>query len=99
MKLLTALTTLPITLTACSNTQPIETPQTIYVDAGAPLECNKLDEPKDIDGTTATYSCQAPGAYLESVDTTTNTAQHFTTNSQGTQVTHDPTEMTIIDQL
>lgn len=74
-------------------------PESVVIDAGNPLSCQLLPEPKTIGSQTALYTCAAPGAYLASVDLTTNTAQYFTTNSQGDTITYGPTTVTVLSQL
>lgn len=81
-------------LSAC--TPATKLPDTVIIDAGAPLECSLLDPTKTIDQTTAQYNCQAPGAFLESINTKTMTAQYFTANTQGDTVTSSPSQVTII---
>ena len=70
-------------------------PQSVFVQTS--LECNLMDEPRKIGGVIATYSCQAPGAYLTFVDTRGDpwTAGYFTTDSQSTQVTYGPEQVTV----
>jgi hypothetical protein len=74
----------------------ISEPESVVVDAGTPLSCTLLAESKTIGATTATYSCQAPGAFLTGVDTSTDpwTAGYFTTNSSATEVTYGPETVT-----
>lgn len=62
------------------------------------LECNLLAEPKTIDGAVAHYGCQAPGAYLTFVDTSSDpwTAGYFTTDLQSTKVTYGPERVTVV---
>lgn len=78
---------------------PPTQPSAVSIDAGAPLECTLMPTPKQIESTTATYGCEAPGAYLKSVDTADMTAQYFTTDSQGKAVTYGPEEKTILEIL
>lgn len=67
-------------------------PAQVYVDAGAPLVCDLLATPKQIEDLTAEYSCRAPGAYLTTVDQSTDpwTAGYMTTNTQGDEITFGP---------
>lgn len=73
----------------------IQLPESVVIDVGSPLTCQLLPEPKTIGFQTALYTCAAPGAYLASVDVTTNTAQYFTTDSQGTEVTYGPVTVSL----
>lgn len=74
-------------------------PNSLTIDAGAPLQCTMLATAKQIGEIWASYSCAAPGAYLESVDTVAMTAQYFTTNFEGSAVTYGPVTMPILEIL
>jgi len=76
--------------------QPL--PESIVVDAGAPLNCNLSAETLTIGETVAIYSCDAPGAYLSEVNLVTGTAMYFTTDSQSTEVTYGPEEVQIVTE-
>jgi hypothetical protein len=86
---LIALLLFSISLFACTKTPPTN-PSSVVIDAGALLTCTLLPSPKTIGSLTAQYSCAAPGAFLESVDTQKMTAQYFTADSQVTIVTFGP---------
>ena len=75
-----------------------ERPQSVLVQFENPLECNLLDEPRKIGEAIATYICQAPGAYLTFVDTSSDpwSAGYFTTDSQSTEVTFGPERVTVV---
>jgi hypothetical protein len=75
---------------ACIRNVVPSLPQTVTVDAGAPLTCTLLPQPKTIGQVTALYGCATPGAYLSSIDTQKMETQYFTTNSQGDTVTYGP---------
>ena len=72
-------------------------PQSVIAQLNGSLECNLMDAPRDIGEVTAYYICQAPGAYLTFVDVRTDpwTAGYFTTDSQSTQVTYGPEQVTV----
>lgn len=72
-------------------------PVTVTIDVGAPLTCNLLPESKVIAETEVLYGCEAPGAYLASLDTASMTAQYLTTNTQETAVTYGPTPVPVIE--
>jgi hypothetical protein len=81
-------------MAACNRlSQPV--PQSVVVNAGNPLKCTLLTEPKVIETLTATYGCAAPGAYLESVDTKKMEASYFTTDSAGVTITYGPTTFSL----
>lgn len=70
--------------------------QSVVVNAGNNLTCNKLSEPKEIPPLFATYSCAAPGAYLESINLDKQEGQYFTSDSQGIKVTYGPVSVPIV---
>jgi hypothetical protein len=76
----------------------------VLISACAPAAAPATQQPEavmvqqTIDGVVAHYGCQAPGAYLTTVDTSTNlwTAGYFTTDSQNTKVTYGPEKVTVV---
>ena len=73
-------------------------PKSVVAQLNNPLPCNLREEPIVIGDVTATYSCQAPGAFLTRVDTSSEpwTADHFTTDTQISEVTCGPEEVTVV---
>lgn len=101
MKYLILVMVFGVLISACAPAAaPVaQQPEAVMVQlSNGALECNLLKEPKTIDGVVAHYGCQAPGAYLTTVDTSTNpwTAGYFTTDSQGTKVTYGPEKVTVV---
>lgn len=72
-------------------------PNFVLIDAGSPLTCTIMENPRVIGEVMTTYSCSVSGAFLESINLGNNTALYFTTNTQGDEVTYGPESVNILE--
>lgn len=75
-----------------------EPPRSVIAQLNNPLPCSLAEEPIVIGIVTAHYRCEAPGAFLTEVDTSTEpwTAGYFTTDTQISKVTFGPEEVEVL---